>query len=45
MLEKNQRVTRTVYPTVPVTTEYELTPLGRQLEKVIYAMNEFGRLL
>ena len=45
MLEKNQLVTRTVYPTVPVTTEYELTPLGRQLEKVIYAMNEFGRLL
>ena len=45
MLEENKLVTRTVYPTVPVTTEYELTHLGRQLEKVIMAMNEFGHLL
>jgi len=45
MLEKNQLVKRTVYPTVPVTTEYELTPLGRKLEKVIISMSEFGQLL
>lgn len=45
MLEKNQLVKRTIYPTVPVTTEYELTPLGRKLESVIISMSEFGQLL
>lgn len=45
MLEKYRLVERTVYPTVPATTEYELTPLGRKLEKVIVAMSEFGQLL
>lgn len=42
MLEKNRLVKRTVYPTVPVTTEYELTALGKKLKKVIMAMSEFG---
>jgi DNA-binding HxlR family transcriptional regulator len=42
MLEKSGLVKRTVYPTVPVTTEYALTPLGMELNKVIQAMAEFG---
>lgn len=45
LLEQKQLVKRTIYPTVPPTTEYELTPLGRKLEKVISAMSEFGKLL
>lgn len=44
-LEANRLVTRTVYPTVPPTTDYELTELGRKLESVIRAMQEFGFLL
>jgi DNA-binding HxlR family transcriptional regulator len=45
MLEKNKLIKRTVFPTVPVTTEYELTPLGKKLNKVIVSMSEFGHLL
>ncbi len=45
LLEQNNLIKRTVYPTVPVTTEYELTDLGRKLEDVIKAMGEFGQLL
>jgi DNA-binding HxlR family transcriptional regulator len=41
-LESNRLVTRTVYPTVPPTTDYELTELGKGLEGVIRAMHEFG---
>lgn len=41
-LESNRLVTRTVYPTVPPTTDYELTELGKGLEGVIRAMYEFG---
>jgi len=41
-LEQWKLVKRTVYPTVPPTTEYELTGLGQRLEKVIKAMAEFG---
>ena len=41
-LEKWKLVTRTVYPTVPPTTEYELTELGRKLQGVIEAMAGFG---
>lgn len=44
-LEAHRLVTRTVYPTVPPATEYELTELGRKLEAVIRAMQEFGQLL
>lgn len=41
-LEQQQLLTRTVYPTIPPMTEYELTALGRQLEGVLNAMAEFG---
>lgn len=44
-LEAHRLVARTVYPTIPPTTEYELTELGRKLETVIRAMQEFGTLL
>lgn len=41
-LEAAGLVTRRAFPTVPPTTEYELTDLGRDLEPVIAAMAEFG---
>ena len=45
LLEQRQLLTRTVFATVPPTTEYELTPLGRQLEGDLVAMAEFGQQL
>ncbi len=45
LLERRQLLTRTVYATVPPMTEYELTPLGRQLEAVLDAMADFGQNL
>lgn len=45
LLERRELLTRTVYPTVPPKTEYELTPLGRQLEAVLDAMATFGQQL
>ena len=42
LLEQHGILTRTAYPTVPPTTEYELTPLGRGLRDVIEAMARFG---
>lgn len=42
LLERNGMLTRTVYPTVPPTTEYELTTLGHGLRDVIEAMAKFG---
>jgi DNA-binding HxlR family transcriptional regulator len=44
-LEAEGLVTRTVFPTIPPTTEYALTPLGRKFEPVILAMAEFGMAL
>lgn len=44
-LEAHGIITRTEFPTVPPSTEYALTPLGRRLEPVIRAMQEFGNLL
>jgi DNA-binding HxlR family transcriptional regulator len=41
-LETAGVVTRTVFPTIPPTTEYELTRLGRKLETLIGALAEFG---
>jgi DNA-binding HxlR family transcriptional regulator len=45
LLERRELLTRTVFPTVPPKTEYELTPLGRQLEAVLDAMANFGQQL
>lgn len=45
MLEGKGLLTRKVYPTVPPKTEYTLTDLGLEAEKVIRAMAEFGVVL
>jgi len=42
LLEERRLVTRTAYPTVPPTTEYELTHLGMKLELLLLAMAQFG---
>jgi DNA-binding HxlR family transcriptional regulator len=44
-LEAAGLVTRTVFPTIPPTTEYELTELGQGLQQVIHAMAIFGASL
>lgn len=44
-LEQAGLVKRTVFPTVPPTTEYELTRLGRRLKTLIGALAEFGTTL
>jgi len=44
-LENAGVITRTAFPTIPPTTEYELTRLGRKLEKLINALAEFGMVL
>lgn len=41
-LESNGIITRTVYPTSPVTVEYSLTEKGRDFERVFIAMKEWG---
>lgn len=41
-LEQAGLLKRTVFPTVPVTVEYELTEDGRRLEPVVEVMREFG---
>lgn len=42
MLEEAGLITKTIYPTVPPKTEYELTAAGRRIEPVILAMAAFG---
>jgi len=37
-LERDGLVSRTVYPTVPVTVEYALTPLGQTLTETVSAL-------
>ncbi|NOR80821.1 MAG: hypothetical protein GQ529_08315 [Methyloprofundus sp.] len=44
-LEKKGIISRTVYSTVPPTTEYELTNIGEKLKEVLDAMAEFGKKL
>jgi DNA-binding HxlR family transcriptional regulator len=41
-LERDGLVTRTVYPTVPVTVEYALTDLGRCLTDVVAAIRTWA---
>lgn len=38
-------IERSVYDTIPPTTEYALTDKGRKFEQVIRAMASFGELL
>ncbi len=42
MLEQAGLIGKTIYPTVPPKTEYELTSAGRRIEPVIAAMAAFG---
>ena len=44
-LESAGLVEKRIFATVPPTTEYELTALGRELEAVIAAMAVFGAKL
>jgi len=41
-LEINALVTRTVYDTIPVSVEYELTTYGTTLDEVIMALRDWG---
>ena len=45
LLQKQGMIERTVFATVPPTTEYRLSPLGAQLEHVIMPMAVFGEQL
>jgi DNA-binding HxlR family transcriptional regulator len=42
MLAENGLIAKTIYPTVPPKTEYELTDFGRSVGPVIEAMAAFG---
>ena len=42
-LERNGLVKRTVYPVVPPHTEYELTALGKGLEKIVYSLGMWAQ--
>jgi len=41
-LELNEFVTRTVYPTSPVTVEYKLTDYSHSLDKVVIELRDWG---
>jgi DNA-binding HxlR family transcriptional regulator len=42
-LERDGLVTRTVYPTIPMRVDYELTDLGRTLRKPIQALANWAQ--
>jgi len=42
-MEADGLIHREVYPQVPPKVEYSLTPLGRNLQPVVEAMNAWGR--
>lgn len=42
-LERDGLVTRTVYPTIPLRVEYELTDLGRTLRKPIQSLAKWAQ--
>jgi DNA-binding HxlR family transcriptional regulator len=42
-LERDGLVTRTVYPTLPLRVEYELTELGRTLRKPIQSLAKWAQ--
>lgn len=41
-LERDGLVTRTVFPTVPPRVDYELTPLGRSMQKPVEALGAWA---
>ena len=41
-LELNDFVTRKVYPSIPVSVEYNLTAYSKTLDKVIYELRNWG---
>jgi len=41
-LERDGLITRTVTPTVPVTVEYDLTPLGASLQQVMLTLKDWA---
>lgn len=41
-LEMNKLITRTVLNTKPITVEYEVTPYGRTLERIIDEIAKWG---
>src|SRR4029079_6861103 len=41
-LERDGLVSRTVYPTAPVTVEYRLTPLGQSLTEAVDAIRDWA---
>jgi DNA-binding HxlR family transcriptional regulator len=41
-LERDGMITRRVYPTVPVTVEYALTPLGRSLGEAVAVVRNWA---
>lgn len=43
ILEKHEIITRTVFPTTPVTIEYSLTEKGKDFEKVFTEMRNWGK--
>lgn len=44
-LEESGIIDREVYQQIPPKVEYSLTPLGRELESVLYAMHAWGEKL
>ncbi|OUR77527.1 transcriptional regulator [Marinomonas sp. 42_23_T18] len=41
-LEKHQLISRHVFATIPLTTEYKLTMLGKKMQPLLMAMADFG---
>lgn len=41
-LERDEVITRKVYPEVPPKVEYSLTPFGRELKPLLYGLREWG---
>ncbi|MFD2286331.1 transcriptional regulator [Pedobacter petrophilus] len=42
-LEENKLLTRTVYPEVPLKVEYELTPIGYELNPIIQQLEKWAQ--
>lgn len=44
-LESDGIVSRKVYPQIPPKVEYSITPMGKKLSPVLYAMHDWGEEL